>query len=139
MRAVTTATAAAILQWDRKVFDNFVQRVGEIALPRGRQGLERRISLGALESLFLAQQLSLHLGMTASQSFALAARILSGGEHGGEVQGRDSTLPCGPFVALTVDAAALRGELRARYEVAVESVVRPRRGRPRLARRGTNA
>ena len=43
MRAVTTATAATVLGIERRSLDNLLLQLGPLALPPGRQGLERRI------------------------------------------------------------------------------------------------
>jgi hypothetical protein len=122
MRAVTSATAAAVLQLDRKAFDNLLQRLGESTAPKGRQGVERRIGLAQLEELFLTAELCTHLGLSARDAFRLAQSII----------GTDSPgqLRIGTLIRLEMDLPALRAELRRRYEVAVESIVRPRRGRP---------
>lgn len=122
MRAVTSATAAAVLQLDRKAFDNLLQRLGESSAPRGRQGVERRIGLSQLEELFLTSELSTHLGLSAREANRLARALIEA-----DAPGR---LQMGPLVRLEMDLPALRNELRRRYEAAVESVVRPRRGRP---------
>jgi hypothetical protein len=45
------------------------------------------------------------------------------------------SLKIGTFVQIGADLASLRSELQRRYETAVETVVRPQRGRP--AQRGT--
>jgi hypothetical protein len=137
LRAVTTATAAAVLHLDRKSFDNFLLRIGSEAVPAGRQGVERRIALGLLEELLLAKELNGALGVPAREAFAVARRLLGrtadGSEMtmGGEFVG---SLRVGTFVQIGADLSALRSELQHRYEAAVETVVRPQRGRPRKRR-----
>ena len=134
MRAVTTATAAAVLQMDRKAFDNFLLRIGSEAVPAGRQGVERRIALGLLEELLLAKELNGTLGVPAREAFTVARRLLGRTADGSEMSGDGEfvgSLRVGTFVQLGADLSSLRSELQHRYESAVETVVRPQRGRPR--------
>lgn len=133
MRAVTTATAAAVLQMDRKSFDNFLLRIGSEAVPAGRQGVERRIALGLLEELLLAKELNGALGVPAREAFVVARRLLGRTPDGAEMSiGGDfvGSVKIGTFVQLGADLSSLRSELQHRYETAVETVVRPQRGRP---------
>ena len=134
MRAVTTATAAAVLRMDRKSFDNFLLRIGPEAVPAGRQGVERRITLGLLEALFLAKELNGTLGVPAREAFAVARRLLGRTAEGAEMSGGGDfvgSLRIGAFVQIGADLSFLRSELQHRFESAVETVVRPQRGRPR--------
>jgi hypothetical protein len=133
LRAVTTATAAAVLQMDRKSFDNFLLRIGSDAIPAGRQGVERRITLGLLEELLLAKELNGTIGVPAKDAFAVARRLLGRVPHLDKSEaGTDfiGSLRVGHFIQLGADLASLRTELQQRYEAAVETVVRPQRGRP---------
>ena len=137
MRAVTTATAAAVLQMDRKSFDNFLLRIGPEALPAGRQGVERRIALGLLEELLLAKELNGVLGVPAREAFTVARRLLGRTADGSEMTMDGEfvgSLCIGTFVQIGADLSSLRSELQHRYEAAVETVVRPQRGRPRKRR-----
>ena len=133
MRAVTAATAAAVLQMDRKSFDNLLLRLGPDAVPRGRQGVERRIPVALIEELMLAQDISGAIGAPARESFLLARQLLGRLPHEGtpdistEFVG---SLQLGQFIQLGADLATLRAEMQRRYEVAIESVVRRPRGRP---------
>ena len=124
MRAVTTATAAAVLGLKRKALDNILNRLDSALLPRGRQGVERRIPISVLADLFIATELSRSLGTPASRAFDIAQTLSS--EGGAQA---------GPFVLLRVDRAAVQAELDAQLEVAIESVVRKPRGRPPAVRR----
>lgn len=124
MRAVTTATAAAVLGLNRKALDNILNRIDSEALPKGRQGIERRIPITVLADLFLATELTRTLGTSAARAFELAQSL--SGQGGSQV---------GPFLSLIVDRPAIQAELDAQLEVAIESVVRKPRGRPRAARR----
>lgn len=119
MRAVTTATAAAVLGVKRKALDNILGRVDTPEIPKGRQGVERRIPVSALVELFLATELSARLGTPSQQAFALAQELTRGG-----------TVQVGPFLHVEADLAGVQAEVDAQLEVAIESVVRRRRGRP---------
>lgn len=136
MRAVTAATAAAILQVDRKSFDNMLLRIGPEALPRGRQGVERRIPVPLIEDLLLARDLSGALSIPVKEAFGVA-RTLLGRAPAGDIRHRAEfvgSLRVGEFIQLGADLGRLREELQWRIESAVESVVRPSRGRPSRAR-----
>lgn len=136
MRAVTAATAAAILQVDRKSFDNMLLRIGPDALPRGRQGVERRIPVPLIEDLLLARDLSAALSIPVKEAFGMARQLL-GRTPDGDLRQRAEfvgSLHVGDFIQLGADLTKLREELQWRIETAVESVVRPVRGRPSRAR-----
>ena len=118
----------------RKSLDNLLGRIGAGVVGQGRQGVERRIPVALLEELALTVELSRRAGIPAREAFDLARALL------GRIQ-LDPTRPgvspdfigsvsLGPFVQLGADLHALRDELQARLEVAIESVVRRRRGRP---------
>ena len=124
MRAVTTATAAAVLGIKRKALDNILNRLDDEDAPKGRQGVERRIPVHMLADLFLATELSQRLGAPAREAYAVARQLRDGG----------SAL-VGPFMRIDVDMEALRVELDAQLEIAIESVVRRPRGRTRNAQR----
>lgn len=140
MRAVTAATAAAILELDQKSFDNLVLRLGAEALPPGRQGVERRIPVALLEDLMLTRDLHQALGIPSREAFRVARRLL--GRHEGPVESVApdtefvGSLQAGDFVHLGADLRALRDHVQARLEAAVEIVVRRPRGRPPRSARG---
>lgn len=120
MRAVTTATAAAVLGIKRKALDNMLGRLDSPEIPRGKQGVERRIPMSMLADLFIATEIASRLGVPARESFELAKRLASAGEGA-----------LGPFLQIQVDRDALQAELNAQLAIAIESVVRKPRGRPR--------
>lgn len=119
MRAVTSATAAAILGMERKSFDNLLSRLDDQDIPRGRQGVERRIPVSVLPQLLLCAELSERLSMPCREAFRLT-RALAQGQQ-----------PVAPFLRMEVDFDLLRGEVDRQLERAVETMVRRPRGRPR--------
>ena len=133
MRAVTSATAAAILQVDRKTLDNILLRLGPEAVPPGRQGVERRIPMGLLEDLILARDLSAGLGVPMREAFRIARQVLNRTPDGSPDLEAEfiGSLPVGAYCQLGADLMRLREDLQQRVEEAVESVVRRPRGRPR--------
>lgn len=141
MRAVTAATAAAILELDQKTFDNLLLRLGGSALPPGRQGVERRIPVALLEDLMLTRDLHNALGIPSRDAFLVARRLLgrhensSGGSSGDLAPDADfiGSLHAGAFVHIGADLRALREHVQQRLESAVEIVVRRPRGRPAKA------
>lgn len=122
MRAVTTATAAAVIGIDRKSLDNLLLRLGPTHLAPGRQGVERRIPVNMLPELFLAVEFSRTLDAPVRQAFELARRSLAG----------DSSV--GTFARLAVDIESVQAEVEERLSAAIESVVRRPRGRPPAGR-----
>jgi hypothetical protein len=128
MRAVTTATAAIALAIDRKSLDNLLARVGPEAVETGKQGRERRIAVARLEELALCLELQSALGVPARESFALARRLLRRDDLAQEYLG---TVVVGPHLQLGLDLRGFLDALHARVAAAIESHVRPRRGRPR--------
>lgn len=145
MRAVTTTTAAIVLGIDRKVLDNLLVRLAPEALPKGRQGVERRIPISLLEHLALTTELSEMLGVPVREAFTLS-RALTGeiplgpgnerpragqGSSGGSGDPHAGRAILGDYLRIDADLARLREDLDARLALAIESVVRRPRGRPR--------
>lgn len=119
MRAVTSATAAAALGVDKKLFGNMIGRLDASELPRGRQGLERRIPVSMLPRLLLAAEISDRLALPFRAAYHLTAAIARGEQ------------PAAPFLFLKADFDLLGAEVDRRVESAIETVVRRARGRPR--------
>jgi hypothetical protein len=117
---VTTATAAAVIGIDRKSLDNLILRLGSDTLPPGRQGVERRIPVTLLAELLVTVEFIRALDIPARHAFELARRGLTG----------DTGV--GPFARLAIDVESVQAELEDRLSTAIESVVRRRRGRPRI-------
>jgi hypothetical protein len=123
MRAVTSATAAAILGIERKTFDNLVARLDDPEFPRGRQGVERRIPVALLPQLLLSAELSWRLAVPYREAFQLTKALVRGQQPGA------------PYFRIDADLDLLRAEIDRQLESAVEAVVRRPRGRPRKSAR----
>lgn len=119
MRAVTTATAAVALGLNRKSLDNLLARLDLPEVTTGRQGVERRIPVALLPELLLTAELSDQLRMPVRSAFALARRLGAGQAFAGS------------FLRVTADTASIQSEIDRQLEVAIETVVRKPRGRPR--------
>ena len=65
---MTTATAAAVLGVGRKALDNILGRIDASEIPKGRQGVERRIPVSTLLELLMATELSARLGASSRES-----------------------------------------------------------------------
>jgi hypothetical protein len=145
VRAVTTSTAAIVLGIKRKALDNLLVRLGPEALPKGRQGVERRIPIPLLEHLALTTELSETLGVPIREAFILS-RALTGKvpldqgsqDPAGALEGsgtepvaRDGGATLGDYLRIDADLERLRQDLDARLALAIEAVVRRPRGRPR--------
>src|SRR5262245_32354688 len=112
MRAITSATAAAALGIDRKTFDSLLSRLKASELPRGRQGVERRIPIGLLPDLLLASELNSSLGVPFPAAFDLARSLTRGDQ------------PATPLVRLEVDFVLLRETMNRELESAIETMVK---------------
>lgn len=119
MRAVTTTTAAAIIGMRPKAFSNMIARIQAPELPVGRQGLERRIPVTLLPRLLLTAELAQRLGLPFWDAYSLADRL---------GRGEDAA---GPFLRVQADLGLVQREIDEQLEAVIETVVRPRRGRPR--------
>lgn len=119
LRAVTTATAAAVLGIDRKSLDNLILRLGADFIQRGRQGVERRIPVTVLADLFLVLEFIEALQVPARRALELARQRGSLPDSGSD------------FLSLEVRRDRAIREIELRLSHAIETVVRPRRGRPR--------
>lgn len=104
-------------------------RLSQDVLPKGRQGVERRIPIQLLETLALATDLAGALGLQFREAFEVAESLT--GTATGAIGQRAAASRLGEFTRLEVDREALRREIEQRLASAIESVVRPRRGRPR--------
>jgi len=118
VRAVTSATAAAVLGLRPKQLDNVLARIGPEAFPRGRQGRDRRLPIQRLPELAVTLELVGRLGLPVRKAHRVAAAMVRG------------ALDAGPVLTLAVDLDAVRRRIDDRLVLAIESTVRPVRGRP---------
>ena len=84
MRAITSQTAAQVLQITPKQLDNLLLRIGGVAPStetgsKGRQGRERRIPIRMLPALALTLELVNGLGVGVRDGYRLATTLNSGG------------------------------------------------------------
>ena len=119
MRAVTTATAAAAIGLQKKALDNLLGRLDLPEAASGRQGVERRIPVTILPELLLTAELSDQLDMPIRSAFALARLLVAG------------DVAAGPFLQLRANTELIKQEIDRQLEVAIETVVRRPRGRPK--------
>jgi hypothetical protein len=108
-----------VLGIERKSLDNLILRLGTEFLPAGRQGVERRIPVAVLADLFLVLELTETLQVPARRALELTRRRGS------------SPAAWSDFLSLEVRRDRALREIELRLTHAIESVVRPRRGRPR--------
>ena len=78
MRAITSQTAAQVLQITPKQLDNLLLRIGGIASSsesgsKGRQGRERRIPIKTLPKLALTLELMSGLGVGIRDGYRIAS------------------------------------------------------------------
>ncbi len=133
MRAITTATAAVALGMERKALDNLLLQLGPLALPTGRQGVERRIPVALLETLAMTTDLVNATGMRIREAFELSSTLIASADRSASPD-EVGAATLGPYLRLEAELGSLRRELTQRLELAIETVVRRPRGRPR--RRG---
>lgn len=102
-------------------------RLAPESLPEGRQGRERRIPVALLEELALTMELRAHMNAGAEDAYACARQLLGRDRLTQEFIG---AVRLGDFLQVGIDLQAFRAALHSRLERAIESHVRPRRGRP---------
>jgi hypothetical protein len=124
MRAITSQTAAQVLQITPKQLDNLLLRIGEVASStesgsKGRQGRERRIPIKILPELALTLELVDGLGVGLRDGYRIASELCSGRDH------------AVGHLTLGADLYGLRDQIDQRLAAAIETTVRARRGRPR--------
>lgn len=123
MRAITSQTAARVLEITPKQLDNLLLRIGGVASSmengsRGRRGRERRIPIKTLPELALTLELVTGLGVGIRDGYRIAAALCSGGGH--EIG----------HLTLGADLDGLMDRIDERLAAAIETTVRARRGRP---------
>lgn len=125
MRAITSQTAAQVLQITPKQLDNLLLRIGEVASnsesgSKGRQGRERRIPIKILPELALTLELVTGLGVGIRHGYLIASELRSGRNH------------AVGHLTLGADLGSLTNQIDQRLAAAIETTVRAKRGRPTL-------
>ncbi len=123
MRAITSQTAAQVLEITPKQLDNLLLRIGRVASStengsKGRQGRERRIPIRTLPELALTMELVTGLGLGVLDAYRIATALCSRRDHA-----------VGHLI-LGADLEGLMERIDARLAAAIEMTVRAKRGRP---------
>ena len=108
-----------------KWVDNLLSHHTLPGAPRGRQGVQRRITEEGLLAIELTRLLARELGVSVSHSAELARRALESRSMS------EATISTSSGLTLVFNLSAIESRLRARVLEAVESVARVPRGRPR--------
>ena len=116
---VRIATIAA--STDEKWIDNLLSKHEVPGVERARQGVERRISHQGLRHIVLIRRLTKSAGVPTSRAVALASRVLATD---------NGCIALADAIELRVDRVTLSREIDLLLADAVETVVRPKRGRP---------
>jgi len=123
MRAITSQTAAQVLQITPKQLDNLLLRIGGVASSsesgsKGCQGRERRIPIKTLPELALTLELMTGLGVGIRDGYRIASALCSGRDH------------AVGHLTIGADLDDLRDLIDRRLALAIETTVRAKRGRP---------
>ena len=121
MRAYTVPAAAVALRVPSKWIDNLLARHRIAGVPRGRQGLQRRLGPEALLRVAVTRLLVRDLGLPVGRAVILAERAC---------ESRRGDVTPSPHLALRVDLAALEQELTDCLVDGAHMLAAPRRGRP---------
>ena len=128
MRAYTVAAAAVAIGANAKWVDNVLSHHAVPGVGRAARGVDRRLTPTAVLLLAITRLLVQELELPIARALVLAHEVARHRAPSG-----DHSLS--PTLSLRVDVAAVERELSHRLAHAVETSVRPRRGRPPLTRR----
>jgi hypothetical protein len=106
---------------DRKWVDNLLSAFAIPGVQSARRGVARRISTSGIQHIALVRRLSHDLGVSVDTGVSLAHRLLRSEDTGCSVAAQ---------LELRLDRRAFEREIESRIELAVESIVPARRGRP---------
>jgi hypothetical protein len=112
--------AAFAADCDLKWIDNLLSHFSVAGVESAKQGVARRLSIEAIQTIVLVRSLNQHAGLSIERGLQAAERLLS--EEG------DHAL--GPWVELRFDGSGFKQQVDAKVSEAVESIVPRRRGRP---------
>ena len=106
---------------DLKWIDNLLSHFDVSGVESARQGIARRLSLEAIQTIVLVRSLSRNGGLSIERALQAADGLLAASAD---------VVALNPWVDLRFDAPGFRREVETRVAQAVESVVPRRRGRP---------
>ena len=112
--------AAFAADCDLKWIDNLLSHFDVAGVESARQGIARRLSIEAIQTIVLVRSLNQRGGLSIERSLQAAGHLLSD----------DGAHALSPWVDLRFDGSAFRRDVEARVSQAVESIVPRRRGRP---------
>lgn len=124
MPSYNSATAARALGVDPKWLDNLLSHHEIDGVARACQGVPRRLTDRAVETIAVARDLMRTTGTPAAHAVALATGVLAAGD----------AVARGELITISVDRAALQSSVARALSHAVEVAPRPARGRPPRSR-----
>src|SRR4051812_44871641 len=107
---------------DRKWVDNLLSHFTLPGVESARQGVARRLSIDAIQTVVLVRALASDTGLSVDRALTTATSLLASSD--GRMTGDT------PWLALQIDRAAFHAEVDRRVAAAVEAVVPRKRGRP---------
>lgn len=114
--------AAFAARADRKWVDNLLSHFAVPGVESERQGVARRLSIDAIQTVVLVRALANETGFSVDRALMTASSLL--GSSDGRVAAETS------WVTLQIDRPAFLAEVDRRVAAAVEAVVPRKRGRP---------
>jgi hypothetical protein len=112
--------AAFAADCDLKWIDNLLSHFDVAGVESARQGIARRLSIEAIQTIVLVRSLNQRGGLSIERSLQAAEHLLSA----------DGAHTLGPWVDLRFDASGFRQDVETKVSQAVEAIVPKRRGRP---------
>ena len=113
---------------DRKWVDNLLSHFVVPGVESARQGVARRLSINAIQTVVLVRALASDTGLSIDRALSTANDLLASSD--GRVRGDTA------WITLQIDRSAFQAEVDRRVAEAVEAVVPRKRGRPAARRDG---
>lgn len=120
MRSYHIDIAAFAADCDLKWIDNLLSHFDVPGVQSARQGVARRLSIDAIQTIVLARFLNRDAGLSIERALHAAKALLAG----------ECPHVLSPWIALQFDRSGFTNEVEDAVAQAVESVVPRRRGRP---------
>lgn len=114
--------AAFAADADRKWIDNLLSHFSVPGVESKKQGVARRLSLEAVQTVVLVRALSMSTGLSVDRALSTATTLLDASD---DLVANDDA-----WITLHFDRAAFQADVDRRIAAAVESVVPKKRGRP---------